>query len=56
MDFSTYTLLLETKIEDFIKDNGLSKEDALKDDNIKKLKRILKLSPDKTKRSIERYF
>lgn len=49
-------MLLEGKIEDFIKSNNLSKEDALNDENIKKLKKILKLNDDKTRAKVEKYF
>lgn len=42
-------LIFEGKIEDFIKDNKLSQKDAMSDENIKKLKKILKTEFRKNK-------
>lgn len=47
-------MLLEGKLEDFVK--GMSKEDALKDENVAKLKKILKVSPEKAKARLEKWF
>ena len=49
-------MLIEGKIEDFIKDNNLSKDAALSDENIAKLKKILKVNTDKTRAKLEKYF
>lgn len=55
MTFNDY-MIQEGKLEDFIEGNKLSKADAMSDDNIAKLKKILKISPDKTKARVEKYF
>ena len=49
-------IVLESKLTDYIKDNNLSKEDALKPENIKKLKKFTKQNDDKTKAAIEKAF
>ena len=49
-------ILLEGKIEDFIQGNNLSKDDAFSDENITKLKKILKINADKTRAKLEKYF
>ena len=49
-------LLNEGLLEDFINDNSLSKDEALSDENIEKLKKILKYSPEKTRQKVEEYF
>ena len=49
-------ILLEGKIEDFIQGNNLSKDDAFSDENIAKLKKILKINADKTRAKLEKYF
>lgn len=53
---SSTSILLETKLEDFINANNLSKENALKDENIKKLKDILGYSTEKTRDKVKIYF
>ena len=48
--------LLESKLTDYIDSKKLSKEDALKPDNLKELKKISKQSEDKVKAAIEKHF
>lgn len=55
MRFNDY-MIQEGKVEDFIEGNSLSKEDALSDENISKLKKLLKVSPEKAKAKVEKYF
>lgn len=49
-------MLLEDKVEDFITNGNLSKDDALKPENVKALKKILKKNEEFVKGKIEKYF
>jgi len=51
-----YNMVLESKIDDFIRDNGLTKKTAFSDENITKLKKILKVRPEVAKQKLEKYF
>lgn len=50
------SILLESKLTDYISSKKLSKEDALKPDNLKELKKLTKQNDEKTKAAIEKYF
>ena len=52
----SFNLMFESKLSDYIEDNNLSKDDALKDENIKKIKKLTKQNDTKTKEAIEKYF
>ena len=56
MYFPPEWMIMESKLSDFLEQNGLTKDDALKDDNVKKIKRLLKVSDEKAKAKIEKYF
>ncbi len=50
------SILLESKLSDFIEKNKLTKKQALRSDNFKQLKRLIKQGDEKTKTAIEKYF
>ena len=50
------SILLESKLTDYISSKKLSKEDALKPENLKELKRLTKQNDEKTKAAIEKHF
>ena len=50
------SILLESKLTDYISSKKLSKEDALKPENLKELKNLTHYSNEKTKAAIEKYF
>ena len=50
------SVLLESKLTDYIGSKKLSKEDALKPENLKELKKLTKQNDEKTKAAIEKYF
>lgn len=50
------SVLLESKLTDYISSKKLSKEDALKPENLKELKKLTKQNDEKTKVAIEKYF
>lgn len=56
MYFPPEWMIMESKLSDFLEQNGLTKDDALKDDNVKKIERLLKVSDEKAKAKIEKYF
>lgn len=50
------SILLESKLTDYISSKKLSKEDALKPENLKELKKLTKQNDEKTKAAVEKYF
>ena len=52
----TQEQLMESKLSDYIEKNKLSKEDAMKPEHFKELKKLIKQGDDKTKAAIERAF
>ena len=50
------SILLESKLTDYISSKKLSKEDALKPENLKELKKLTKQNDEKTKAAIEKHF
>lgn len=52
----TQEQLMESKLSDYIEKNKLSKEDAMKPEHFKELKKLIQQGDDKTKAAIERAF
>ena len=52
----TQEQLMESKFSDYIEKNKLSKEDAMKPEHFKELKKLIKQGDDKTKAAIEKAF
>ena len=50
------SILLESKLTDYISSKKWSKEDALKPENLKELKKLTKQNDEKTKAAIEKHF
>ena len=50
------SILLESKLTDYISSKKWSKEDALKPENLKELNRLTKQNAEKTKAAVEKYF
>lgn len=49
-------MLAESKLTDYLADKKLSKEDALKPETLKELKKLTKQNDEKTKAAVEKYF
>ena len=50
------SILFESKLTDYISSKKWSKEDALKPENLKELKKLTKQNDEKTKAAIEKHF
>lgn len=50
------SIVVESKLSDYLASKKLSKEDALKPENLKQLKKLTKQNDEKTKAQVEKYF